>query len=208
MHGQFDKLQHLCACSCRAHFNCFPCCSAACKFPSGQIPVISISADIFSGLAITQRKNQCNNNHLKLLFLLLPLCVVYRYAYITHLAQCVCFARGNTLTFVTFVPCLENTEWPDKSGDEGWKLTASVLLWNRNSGLTRRWLWRAETRPAPERIVVASSWRLCVHALGPSVFQTTCPYKKVQPRLESPEYKATFYGRGQDRVKPLAAGRK
>lgn len=72
MHGSLVKLPHLCACDYREYFNCFTCCSVACKLPSGhQIPIISISADISSELVITHMENQCNNNHVKQLFLLL-----------------------------------------------------------------------------------------------------------------------------------------
>lgn len=39
-------------------------------------------------------------------------------------------------------------------------------------------------------------------------WETTWAYMKVQPRLESPEYKSAFYGRRQDCAKLLAAGGK
>lgn len=92
MHGSLVKLPHLCACNYREHFNCFTCCSVACKLPSGhQIPIISISVDISSELVITHMENQCNNNHVKQLFLLLlgMLCT-HIYVYMIQIGNTVC----------------------------------------------------------------------------------------------------------------------
>lgn len=137
------------------------CCSVASKFPSGQITIISISADISSELAITQMENQYNNNHL---ISSVATCVVYTYAYVTQLAYSVSLKE----TLWPLWPLCHVSRTPSDPTravmkGESWQRLFHCEITTRSSQDTG--CGGTETQPAQERIMVALSLRLCADVL-------------------------------------------